>query len=942
VIRSRSFPSRLKTRTRAAACCAGLALLLAGLAAPAAQAEFGVAGFDVALTGNPEGDPFTQAAGQPFAITTTMDFNSRTDPLYSPDDPWWPEEPTKDVLVDLPPGFVGNPTAAAKCTVAELSPTPVPGGSPNSICPTSSQVGTAFVRTQFPISFFVPIYNMVPGAGVPGRFAFNFAGTIVGLDAKVRSGGDYGLTIGSANISEGLAIRGSTVSFWGVPADPLHTPERHCPGTEEPCPSDAPEPLPLLRNATSCPAPGVGRKTSLRIDSWPHPGNFVEDSFESEPPTGCDAVPFEAGIAVAPTTTAADSPTGLEVDLTVPQDSLEEVDALAPSDLKKAVITLPAGMSVNPSSADGLGACSSAQIGLLGTNFPAPAPIHFTPDPGNCPDNSKIGSLSIQTPLLDHAVNGSVYLAAQKDNPFGSLLAMYLVADDPISGTVVKLAGHVQAGPGGQLTATFDNQPQLPFSALHVSLFPGTRAPLMTPPHCGPYTTQATLTPWSGNAALSKQSSFALTQGPGGKPCPPKPAAFNPKLTAGTATPTAGAFSPFSLRLSREDGTQRFAALSATMPPGLLGKLAGIPYCPEGALAAVPAAAGTGQAQLANPSCPPASQIGTVVAGAGAGANPFFVQSGRAYLAGPYKAAPLSLAIVTPALAGPFDLGNVVVRTALRVDPESAQITAVSDPLPQFLDGIPLDLRDIRVNANRPDFTLNPTSCDPLSITATVAGSEGASAVVSDRFQVGDCAKLGFGPKLAITLTGKTRRSGHPALRAVLWASPGDANIASTSVALPHSEFLAQNHIKTICTRVQFAAGPGGGAECPKGSIYGHARAITPLLGAPLEGPVYLRSSTHPLPDLVAALHGQIDVDLVGRIDSKDGGIRTTFAAVPDAPVSKFVLTMAGGKKGLLENSRNLCNSLNRATVLIEAQNAKTADQRPLVRNGCAKKKGKR
>ncbi len=549
--------------------------------------------------------------------------------------------------------------------------------------------------------------------------------------------------------------------------------------------------------------------------------------------------------------------------------------------------------------------------------------------------------MEVTTPLLDHGIKADVYLAKQQDNPFNSLLALYIAGRDAESGVVLKLSGQVKAEDDGRLVTTFDNQPQVPFSKLHLELFGGPRAPLRTPSACGAHTATAELTPWSGNAPVELWSSFQITQGPAGAPCPN--GAFDPKLAAGTTNPLAAAYSPFTLRLSRADGTQELGAITATLPPGLIGKLAGVPYCPDAALAAISGALRTGAAQIASPSCPAASQVGTVTVGAGAGPNPFYTQSGRAYLAGPYKGAPLSVAVVTPAVAGPFDLGNVVVRNALRIDPATTQVTAVSDPLPSILHGIPLDLRDVRVDLSRPDFTLNPTSCDPMAIDATLTGTQGASASRSERFQVANCDKLAFKPKLSIRLKGGIRRSDHPALRAQLvMPKKTGANIARASVALPHSEFLAQSHIRTICTRVQFAAGSGGGEACPAGSVYGHARAFSPLLDKPLEGPVYLRSSSHRLPDLVAALNGQIDVELSGRIDTtNDGGIRTTFALVPDAPVSKFVLSMKGGKKGLLENSRNLCKSTNRATVKFDGQNGKVSDFTPMVEARCGKK-GKR
>ena len=615
-------------------------------------------------------------------------------------------------------------------------------------------------------------------------------------------------------------------------------------------------------------------------------------------------------------------------------------EEIATAELRDAVVRLPAGMSINPSSANGLEACSLAQVGISASG-------QSDGKAQNCPLASKLGTVEAISPAIDHKLGGALYLAAQNENPFGSLLATYLVVEDLKSGINVKLAGKVDPDPSsGQLTVSFRNNPQLPIEDINLHLFEGNRAALRTPSACGTHTTTATLTPWTAPEGkdATPSSSFALTGEPNGGACLPNGAGApnKPAFSAGTMTPTAKAFSPFVLKLAREDGSQPFKVIETTLPKGLLGKLAGVPYCSDAALASISTAEGTGAAERAHPSCPAASRIGINTAAVGAGTDPFFIDA-PVYLSGPYKGAPLSIAIVTPALAGPFDLGNVVVRAALRVNPESSQVTAVTDPLPSIIHGIPLDIRSIETRLDKPDFTLNPTNCSPMSVGGSLLSTTGASAALDNPFQVGDCARLGFKPSLAIKLKGGTKRSDHPALTAVLKARPGDANIAKTSVALPHSEFLAQDHIRTVCTRVQFSAGAGNGAGCPKGSIYGKASAITPLLDQPLKGPVYLRSSDNPLPDLVVALHGQIDFNLVGRIDSKNGGIRTSFESVPDAPVTKFVLQMQGGQKGLLENSRNLCKSVNKASVAYAAQNGDGYTASPVLGNGCrgkGKKKG--
>lgn len=924
--------------------------------------QFGIDSFDTNVV-EANGEPSTQGGKHPAADLTDFDFNTETSPVPIRGLAW-PVTPARDIAVALPPGLVGNPSAIGRCTKAELVDDPYN----RPLCDPSTQVGVATVRAKFLAGGFgpprnilgtFPIFNLEPPPGVAARFAMNVLGVIVNLDAHVRSGRDYGITIEASNVPEGLAMVGNQVEFWGDPSAPAHDGERGCPGEETPyaggptCPGAA-EPQVLLRNPTSCTEPGEGLATTLRTDSWDNPGVFAEAVSVSHetpgypyPPSewgpevgieGCEAEPFEPQISVQPTTQQADSPTGLDVELSMPQHGLEEPEAISESDLKGVRVKLPEGMSINPAAATGQGACTTADIGYLpGTS----APYEFTPDPAACPDSSKVGTVEIETPLLGelddpkvpHVLDGSVYLAAQGDNPFHSLLALYIAVADEQTGLVLKLPGEVIANEAtGQLETVFEDNPQTPFTDLRLHLFGGARAALRTPATCGSYSSQATLTPWSGNAPVSRQSSFEITQGCGG--------GFAPKLSAGTENPLAGQTSPFSLRITREDGEQALGGLTATLPPGLSGYLKGIAYCPDSALAAVSGDLGTGVGQESSPSCPATSQVGRVTVGAGAGPNPFFTQSGRAYLAGPYKGAPLSLAVVAPAVAGPFDLGSVVVRNALRVDPTTAQITAVSDPLPTILHGIPLDIRDVRVELNRDHFTLNPTSCEPMQIGSAISSTGGATASPSVRFQAAGCDQLGFKPKLGLRLKGQTRRAGYPALTATLTMPPGNANIARAVVTLPHSEFLAQNHLGSSCTRVQYAEGGGGGAGCPANTVYGKAIAYSPLLDQPLAGKVYLRSNggERELPDLVASLNGQIHIDLVGYVDSNNGGIRTTFATAPDAPVSKFVLKMPGGRKSLLENHVDICRRKHKATVEMDAQNNLVREFRPALQvQGCKK-----
>jgi hypothetical protein len=907
-------------------------ILIVGLLVPtAARADFGIApGSFVADSYDATGDVESQAGAHPFRATTRFDLSHTADGK-------WLAGRAKNVHLELPPGFVGSPETTAKCPRWIFSRLGTAGdgsaGEFISPCPTDSQIGTAIVR------FFAngrtsttqsAVYNLEPAYGHTaqiGMLVQQFVPVI--LDATVDTAGDYGIVVDASKISEGKEFGGVTVDLWGVPNDPTHDPLRVCgygsiSPVSETCSAEAPA-KPFLTNPTSCTGP---LRSTLTADSWERP-EVGEASYESAGLVGCDRLPFEPAFTLRPDSRAADSPTGVAVDLALPQDVSRE--GLATATMKKAVVTLPRGMSVNPSSASGLGGCSSAQIALHSN-----APV-------TCPDSSKIGSVSIETPLLGDPLNGSVYLARQGDNEFGSLLGLYLVVADPARGLLIKLAGKVEPDPGsGQLVATFDNNPQLPFSHLHLQFKTGSRAPLVTPANCGTYTTKAELTPWSGTAPVVSTSSFEIDSGPNGGPCPD--GTFAPRFSAGTSNPLGGLYSPLRISFSREDGTQLLKAISTTLPPGLTGKLAGIPYCPESGLAGISGAEGTAAAQIGSPACPAASQVGTVTVGAGAGPSPFYLDTGRAYLAGPYKGAPLSMAIVTPVLAGPFDLGTIVVRTALRVDPTTAQITAVSDTLPTILHGIPVDLRDIRVDVNRDQFTLNPTSCDPMEVKGTIGSAEGKSANVSDRFQVASCERLAFKPNLKLSVKGATHRNAHPAFKAVLTMPKADgANIQKAQVTLPKTELLENAHIRTICTRVQYAAGAGGGSQCPPASIYGKAKAWSPLLDKPLEGPVYLRSSSHQLPDLVASLDGQIHIDLVGRIDAVNARIRNTFEGVPDAPVSRFVLEMQGGRKGLLANNTELCRTTPRAAVKFDAQNGKLADSNPVMKADCGKgRRGKR
>ena len=676
---------------------------------------FGLDAFD-GLFADSSGDALAQAGGHPVDATVSLDFNTITNstPVLGS---LWPVEPVKDVLTDLPAGLVGNPTVADQCTLTQLANN---NGTfdPQPLCPPTSQVGTTIVRLKGqglgagrdelgPL----PVFNLVPPPGVPAAFAFNVEGIIIVLDGTVRTGGDpradggYGISVDAKNLPEALAIIGTTVTFWGVPSDPSHDGDRMCPGNEPPynggptCTSGA-APRAFLRMPTSCTASAnTGFEATANVDSWVHPGAFQSASwFSHDPPgypsapqdqgpqvgiTGCDRVPFDPTFTAQPSPAQAGGPVGFSFDLALPQT--DDPSVTAESDLRSATVTLPAGVRVNPSSADGLQGCSPAQIALGSSSEPA------------CPEASKMGTVTIDTPLLRDEVTGGIYLATPFDNPSHSLIALYLTAS--ADGVVLKIPGTGTLNPTtGQITTSFDNNPQLPFSRLHLELFGGPRAALALPDQCGTYTGQAVLIGWNNRTVVSNPS-FTVSQNADGQPCP---SAFSPGLSAGTASNRAGSSSSLLLRVTRGDGDQELNMLTVDLPGGLTGRIANVPLCAD-----AQAAAGT---------CSEVSRIGDVTVGAGAGSNPFFITTGRVYLTGPYKGAPFGASIVVPAVAGPFDLGNVVVRSSLSVDKHTANVRIVSDPLPTILQGIPLDVRDVRVNVDRPGFFLNPTSCAKKTI----------------------------------------------------------------------------------------------------------------------------------------------------------------------------------------------------------------------------------
>jgi hypothetical protein len=899
-----------------------------------------------------DGTPVTQAGSHPYQYRFSFGFNTKFPPpgsvayvVPSGADP-------KDIRTILPPGLVGNALVAPQCTPQQfaahpngLFENPRTGSTIQtevSGCPDASAMGIAWVRIEGSTGeLAAPVYNMVPAPGIPAQLAFHvpLSEVDVYIDAEVLP--DFRIVATVHNASEVKRLTAGSVTLWGTPADPSHDSMRgHClasyiynsigPGPV--CPSGILDPHPFWRLPTTC---SGQYEIAMAASSYREPETFLSAGSDLPGPTGCDRVPFDPALEAHPTTDIADSPTGFQLDVHVPQPN--DPEGIGEADLRDTSVTLPPGLVINPSGANGLGSCSEEQMGYLGKEGAA---NRFSDAAAACPQAAKIGTAEVETPLVDHPLEGSVYVATPFQNPAGSLLALYVATADPRTGLVIKLAGKVSPDPeDGTLTTTFEETPQLPFEDFKLEFFPGATAALRTPQVCGVYATTSLMTPWSAPesgppARLSDE--YEISRAPDSNSCPENASAIPhaPSFEAGTEFPIAGTSSPLVVNLRRVDGSQEISQITLHPPAGLLARLAGIPYCPDLALAA--AAARSGREERAVPSCPMASRVGSVTVGAGAGPSPFYAD-GAVYLGGPYKGAPLSLAIITPAVAGPYDLGNVVVRTALRVDPENAQITAVSDQIPHVLDGIPLDIRSILLRLDHPGWGLNPTSCEPASFAGEAVSVLGQTASFANPFQVRECGALSFKPKLRIHLKGGTKRNDFPALKALL-TFPGrttNANVAAAQVSLPHSEFLEQGHIGTVCTRPQLVA-----KSCPAGSIYGRAKAWTPLLDHPLEGPVYLGTGfQHKLPDLVADLDGQIRVILHGKIDTtKAKGIRNTFEVVPDAPVSKFELTLKGGKRGLLVNSENICRKKQRANALFVAQNGRRVTIHPVIGNSCKRK----
>lgn len=815
----------------------------------------------------------TSLAGQHPDFTTTISWC----PAHSSFSPQ-----TESVVVELPPGLYGNPNLTPRCSTGKF----VSGE-----CPADSQVGLSRLTVKNTASVqLAPIYNLTPPHPEEEIARLGMAAPLfpIFIDISVRTAGDYGVTATIHDAPAAYPVEDAETILWGNPASSSHNAERSPSG-----PSGLP-PIGFMTNSSAC----QSQEVRLSATSYQFPGQAFGASAPMAPTTECEGLPFEPSFEAHPTSRVAGAPTGLKTSLSLPQTSGPE--ELGTATMREAKVTLPAGMTISSSAADGLAACSDEEV-------------HYHQElDAQCPDASKLGTATITSPALPRPLQGTLYQRSPQGK--GHLFWLWLVSDD--LGLHVKIPGEIKPDPNtGQLTAVFSDLPQVPVEGIGFDIWGGPRGPLKNPDSCGTYSTAFSFAPHSNDPPVTGNAQMTIDEGcgiPG----------FSPQLHGGATKPLAGAFSPFMLDLSREAGGQNLAGFEVTLPQGELAKLKGVPLCPD--------------AQAETGACPAESKVGSLAAAAGPGPDPLWLpQPGKeqpaVYLAGPYKGAPYSIVSVVPAQAGPFDLGNVVVRSALALDPETAQVTVKTDPLPQLVEGVPVIYRRLHAVIDRPQFSLNPTNCSEQRITSNVSSTEGTVAHPADRFQVDGCKALGFRPKLSLQLKGGTERSDYPALKATLRARKVDANLGKVAVTLPHSEFLAQEHIVTICTRVRFAA-----HNCPKGSVYGRAKAWTPLLDKPLEGPVYLRSNpTHELPDLVLDLKGQIEVVVPARIDSFHRGLRASFEAVPDAPVSKVVLQMRGGKKSLLTNSSDICAHKHRAIAELQAQNGREASLRPMIRVKC-------
>jgi hypothetical protein len=890
---------------------------------------FGVEEDGYGLVPEEEGGGLDLRAGShPFQLTTTLDLNQTAEP--DPERGLGASAPAlpKNLDFDLPPGLIGDPLAVPACPVVDFLAIEL--GAVNA-CPASSAVGVVVVSIDEPSKFHditrvVPLFNLEPAHGEPARLGFEAITVPVVLDTSVRTNGDYGVTVSVRDAPQAAQILSSEVTIWGEPGDPRHDSARgwaclldgaYYQGQEAAVPCEAPNPRPtspFLTLAGSCTGASV---SSVQGESWPQKllGSEPGQSFSLEGPstetqlqglTECEKLPFTPTFELEAEQHSASTPTGLRADVHLPQQGTLQAGGLAESELQETTVTLPEGVQLNPSAANGLQACSEQQVGYQGPAGTdpfarsAPQPLRFSSEPAECPSASKVGSVHVRTPLLEHELSGAVYLAEPAPsgetgkNPFDSLIALYIVAEDPYSGIRVKLAGEAKLnGQTGQITTVFPTSPQVPFEDFQLEFFPGPRASLTTPAACGGYQSEASFTPWSGNPAVSTRTEpgeLSIDTGPEGTGCA-SPLPFAPSLNAGAQSLQAGAFTGFEVTLTRPEADQQLTGLSVTLPPGIAALLSTVTRCPE--------------PQAAQGTCGAESLIGEASAVSGLGPDPYTVGGGRVYITGPYDGAPFGLSILTPAVAGPFNLGNVVVRSTINVNPHTAQVT-IDSSLPTIVQGVgmpasgvPLQLRQVHVLVNRPNFEFNPTSCDPMKVQASMTGAAGGTAGASSSLQVNGCDQLPFKPAVSASTQGKTSKANGASLGLTFRSKSGEAHVAKTILTIPATLPARLTTIQKACVASVFEANP---ASCPEGSDIGTAIVHTPVLKSPLTGPIYLVSHGNAAwPDAELVLQGEgITVILDGQTAIKKGVTTSSFLSVPDAPFESVEAILPEGPHSAL------------------------------------------
>ncbi len=862
------------------------------------QAAFGIEKYSL----RPEeegGTPDLQAGSHPFQMTTTFALNQTAieEPIELP----------KNLQFELPPGLLGNTNANRIPRCSEVQFTTL--GEGNNQCPYNSAIGVAEVEVNEPITFkegptnrTVPVFNLEPAPGEPARFGFVALKDPVVLQTAVRTGSDYGVTVTAKNTSQAAGVLASKVTIWGVPGDSRHNSARgwECVaggklrGSLPPCAAQEPlAPEPFLTMPASCNGPLL---SPARAQSWVKGAPLLEAVLNENPVSfgGCNLLPFTPSIKVDTEEASGSAPTGMTVEVKLPQDGILSPTGLAEADVKETTVVLPEGVLLNPAAATGLAACSAFDVGFLGADETLQSANNaFSPAPAMCPEAAKVGTVTITTPVLKNELKGAVYLAAEHTSPFQAPLVIYITAEDRETGIVVKLAGKVTPDPAtGQLVSTFENTPQVPFESLKVKFFGGPRASVSSPPFCGAHQATASLVPWSTGIAVPASTSFETTSGPGGSPCPTTPLPYAPRFQAGPANLHAAGFTPFTLTIGRPDGQQALNGITVHLPEGMAAVLASVTPCPEPPF---------GQPWA----CGGESLIGHATTTSGLGSEPFSL-GGSVYLTSGYDGAPFGLLVETAAKAGPFDLGLVDVRSRINVDPNTAAVTVTTDGgprgeiVPTFLKGVPVQLKQINVTIDRPNFQFNPTSCDPMSTTGTLSGAEGAAAAVSAPFQVTNCASLPFAPKLSASVAHQASKANGAGLNVTVEsAGLGQANIKKVSLQLPIQLPSRLSTIQKACLAAVFAANP---ASCPEGSNIGRAKISTPVLGNPLEGPAYLVShGGAAFPDVEFVLQGEgILLILDGHTDIKKGITYSRFEAAPDAPFTKFVTELPTGPHSAL------------------------------------------